>query len=186
MQLLFYRKDRGSRGGGVLVAVDESIPSSLIDSPPNLEIIVVQLGLTYPIVWCTVYIPPNSSDLFETLIPFLTDILSSNTPCFIVPDICWSTLSGCSSLSSYFCDFVFDCNLTQHNLEPHIKGNTLDLVFTNNNISIWVFLPGTESLAYQTCLAMLFSLHISGWVSSQGSTCELGNWSVLGGPNQHD
>jgi len=31
----------GSRGGGVLVAVDESIPSSLIDSPPNLEIIVV-------------------------------------------------------------------------------------------------------------------------------------------------
>ena len=36
-----YRKDRGSRGGGVLVAVDESIPSSLIDSPPNLEIIVV-------------------------------------------------------------------------------------------------------------------------------------------------
>ena len=138
MQLLFYRKDRGSRGGGVLVAVDESIPSSLIiDSPPNLEIILVQLGLTYPIILWTVYIPPNSSDLFETLIPFLTDILSSNTPCFIVPDICWSTLSGCSSLFSYFCDFVFDCNLTQHILEPtHIKGNTLDLVFTNNDISI--------------------------------------------------
>jgi len=36
-----YRKDRGSRGGVVLVAVDESIPSSLIDSPPILEIIVV-------------------------------------------------------------------------------------------------------------------------------------------------
>ena len=125
-----YHKDRGSCGGEVLVAVDESIPRSLIiDSPPNIEIIVVQLGLTYPIVWCTVYIPPNSSDLFETLIPFLTDILSSNTPCFIVPDICWPTLSGCSSLFSYFCDFVFDCNLTQHILEPtHIKGNTLDLV----------------------------------------------------------
>ena len=94
-----YRKDRGSHGGGVLVAVDESIPSSLIDSPPNLEIIVVQLGLIYPIILCTVYIPPNSSDSFDTLIPFLTDILSSDTPCFIVgdfnlPDICWSTLSG--------------------------------------------------------------------------------------------
>ena len=37
-----YCKDRGSHGGGVLlVAVDESISSSLIDSPPNLEIIVV-------------------------------------------------------------------------------------------------------------------------------------------------
>jgi len=137
-----YCKDRGSRGGGVLVAVDESIPSSLIDSPPNLEIIVVQLGLTYPTILCTVYIPPNSSDSFDILIPFLADILSSNTPCFIVgdfnlPDICWSTLSGGSSLSSNFCDFVFDCNLTQHILEPtHIKGNTLDLVFTNNDISI--------------------------------------------------
>ena len=32
---------------------------------------------------------------------------------------------------------VFDCNLTQYILEPtHIKGNTLDLVFTNNDISI--------------------------------------------------
>ena len=102
----------------------------------------MQLGLTYLIILCTVYIPPNSSDSFDTLIPFLTDILSSNTPCFIVgdfnlPDICWSTLSGGSLLSSYFCDFVFDCNLTQHILEPiHIKGNTLDLVFTNNDISI--------------------------------------------------
>jgi len=85
----------GSRGGGVLAAVDESIPSSLIDSPPNLEIIVVQLGLTYPIL-CTVYIPPNSSDSFDILIPLL-NILSSSTPCFIVgdfnlPDICCSTL----------------------------------------------------------------------------------------------
>jgi len=78
-----YHKDRGSCGGRVLVAVDESIPHSLIiDSPPNLEFIVVQLRLTYPIVLCTVYIPPNSSDLFETLIPFLTDILSFNTPCY--------------------------------------------------------------------------------------------------------
>ena len=125
---------------GVLVVVDESITSSLIDSPPNLEIIVVQLGLTYPIILCTAYIPPNSSDSFDTLIPFLTDILSSNTPCLIVgdfnlPDICWSTLSGGSLLSSYFCDFVFDCNLTQHILEPtHIKGSTFDLVFTSNDI----------------------------------------------------
>jgi len=32
---------------------------------------------------------------------------------------------------------VLDCNLTQQILEPtHIKGNTLDLVFTNNDISI--------------------------------------------------
>jgi len=94
-----YHKDRGSCGGRVLVAVDESIPHSLIiDSPPNLEFIVVQLRLTYPIVLCTVYIPPNSSDLFETLIPFLTDIVSSNTPCFIVPDITTEVKYNCKSM----------------------------------------------------------------------------------------
>jgi len=72
----------GSRGGGVLVAVDESIPSSLVDSPPKLEVIVVQLGLTHPIILCTVYIPPTSSNSFVTLIPFLIDNLSSMLYCW--------------------------------------------------------------------------------------------------------
>ncbi len=70
-----YRKDRGSRGGGVLVAVDDSIPSSLNFSPPDLEVVSVQLGVTHPTTLCTVYVPPNSSTSFNTLIPFLTDIL---------------------------------------------------------------------------------------------------------------
>ena len=30
-----------------------------------------------------------------------------------------------------FCEFVFDCNLFQHNMVPaHVKGNILDLVLT--------------------------------------------------------
>lgn len=32
-----YRKDRLSRGGGVLIAVNESIPSAEIDPPMDLE-----------------------------------------------------------------------------------------------------------------------------------------------------
>ena len=88
------------------------------------------------------YISPNSSHSFDTLIPFHTDILSSNTPCFIVGDfltflIFAGPLRHGVHRSPPTSVTVFDCNLTQHILEPtHIKGNTLDLVFTNNDISI--------------------------------------------------
>ena len=37
----FYRRDRGSRGGGVLIAVNDNLPSILIPSPPNLEVVSV-------------------------------------------------------------------------------------------------------------------------------------------------
>ena len=35
------------------------------------------------------------------------------------------------------CNFVFDCNLTQHVSDPtHVKGNLLDLVLTSPSISV--------------------------------------------------
>ena len=66
-------------------------------------------------------------------VSLISDLLSSDNPCIIagdfnLPDICWS------SESSSFCDFVFQCNRTQHNIivQPtHIKGNMLDLVLLN-------------------------------------------------------
>jgi len=58
-----YRKDRGSRGGGVLIAVSDSVPTVLISSPEELEIITVNLNfLNGPTTLCTVYVPPNSRD----------------------------------------------------------------------------------------------------------------------------
>ena len=51
---------------------------------------------------------------------------------FNLPDINWSSLSSHSTLSDDFCEFVFDCNLSQLVEEPtHIKGNCLDLILTN-------------------------------------------------------
>ena len=38
-----YRKDRGSRGGGVLTAISESVSSVLVSSPADLEVIAVNL-----------------------------------------------------------------------------------------------------------------------------------------------
>ena len=58
-----YCNDRGSHGGGVLIPVSDSVPSVLISSPEELEIITVNLNLLNgPITLCTVYVPPNSGD----------------------------------------------------------------------------------------------------------------------------
>ena len=55
-----YRKDRLSLGGVVLVAVNCSIPSLLLPSPPDLEVASVKLGLNKEMILCTIYVPPNS------------------------------------------------------------------------------------------------------------------------------
>ena len=124
LHVTHYRNDRRSRGGGVLVAVNDSIPSLFISSPADLEVIVVQIYFTNPLNLCTVYVPPNSGVLyFNSLLSFLSDMLSSDVPCIIVgdfnlPNICWLTLTGDSPLSTSFCEFIFDWNLTQHILDP--------------------------------------------------------------------
>ena len=42
---------------------------------------------------------------------------------------------GTSTSSNCFCNFVFDCNISQHVLVPtHVKGNVLDLVLTSHNV----------------------------------------------------
>ena len=151
---VLYRKDRPSRGGGVLIAVQESMYSTLISSPRDLEVVSVRLGLDNHFVICCVYVPPDSSVLyFSSLVNHLTEIVSSFTKCIIVgdfnlPDIDWSSLLGTSSLSNYFCEFVFDSNLTQHVTEPtHVKGNILDLVLTSPCISLDQLSVNSSSVA---------------------------------------
>ena len=139
-----YRKDRGSRGGGVLVAVSESVPSVLIPSPEDLEIIAVNLHcLNGPITLCTVYVSPNSGDDYhKRLISYLIHVTSSAVNVIIVgdfnlPDICWSTLMGQSPFSNSFCDFVCEYNLSQLvDCPTHAKGNILDLVLTSTEDTI--------------------------------------------------
>ena len=64
------RKDRPSRGGGVLIAVKASIHSSLIPSPSDIEIVSVK------IVVCSVYNPPDSGvDQVSSLVSYPTDLI---------------------------------------------------------------------------------------------------------------
>ena len=77
-----YRKDRPSRGGGVLIATKSTIPVSVISSDPSnnsLEILTVRLNLSKPVTLSCVYTPPNPSDsLIHDLISDLTQIVQSN------------------------------------------------------------------------------------------------------------
>ena len=91
---VLYRKDRPSRGGGVLIAIKSSFHSSLILSPPDVEVISVKLGSYQDFILCSVYV---------SLLSCLTDLVSSFEQCICVgdfnfPDINWSSLTGTSSL----------------------------------------------------------------------------------------
>ena len=130
-----FLKDRRSRGGGVLVAVDSSLSCYEVASPPDLAVISVKIG---HILLCTVYISPNiDTGSLMNLLSYLADLSSSSEHLLIVgdfnaPDIKWSSLTGTQSHSNLICDFVFHANFTQVVLEPtHTKGHILDIVLAN-------------------------------------------------------
>ena len=131
-----YRTDRGSRGGGVMIAVGHEFPSEQIPSPPNLEVVTVSISLVPAIICCMVYIPPNSTVEYHTeLINYLQSlpghvIIFGD---FNMPDIDWSTLAGGSTSSNNFCEFIFQSNLNQLVTCPtHKHGNLLDLILTDS------------------------------------------------------
>ena len=114
MLLHFTGKDRQSRGGGVLIAVSSSVASCKLPSPLDVEAIAVKITLNkLQIIVCNCYIPPNSGDSYlDTLLTFLSNLISSHdrviiTGDFNLPDINWYFLTGHSSSSNSFCDFVF-------------------------------------------------------------------------------
>ena len=65
-----YPKDRGSRGGGVFLAVKQSIPSTLIPSSPSVEVVSIRISLkSLSLSVSVVYIPPKVSVAFATSTP---------------------------------------------------------------------------------------------------------------------
>ena len=112
-------------------------------SPPDLDVVTVKLGLHHKFVICCVYVSPTASHSYVgLLIDYLTDLQSSSVHCIIVgdfnfSDINWSSLYASFELSNKFCDFIFNCNLTQHvSLPTHVKGNILDLDLSSASVTI--------------------------------------------------
>ena len=72
-QILFFIRT----GGGVMLAVDQSIPTKIIPSPVDIEVVSVhfwwsiRLSNSY-----FVYNPPNSGKIYQQkLVSFLSDIM---------------------------------------------------------------------------------------------------------------
>ncbi len=131
---MIFRKDRDSRGGGVFLAVHNSIPSRLIPSPPSLEVVAVEILLPHPVVLSVTYIPPGAPvSSISSTIHFLSNLVNQHNTIllgdFNLPDINWENLSSATPSGNMFCEFVFEHTLHQFVDSPtHIKGNTLDLV----------------------------------------------------------
>ncbi len=96
-----FRKDRNSRGGGVLLAIHISIPTKLIPSPPNLEIIVVELIHVKCIV-CSVYSPTVNLTTFTDTLSFLSNLASVQNV-LIIGDFNLPDLIGPHSLAVLLC-----------------------------------------------------------------------------------
>ena len=139
-----YRKDRKFRGGGVMLAVKNTIHSHILSVHPELEVLSVCIGSNDPTIICLVYNPPNSTE--ECLLTLFDYIRSTANLCndkliligdFNFPSINWDLLQGNTPITNSFCDLIFDLNLTQLIDQPtHSGGNILDLVLTNIENSI--------------------------------------------------
>ncbi len=108
-----YRRDRGTRGGGVLIGVSKSIPSRLYLRGDNTELIAVEMLTNPSLILCCVYAPPNSSIDYCTSITNSLGSLPASKNVIILgdfncPDINWNCLSGSTDFSTKLCDFSFE------------------------------------------------------------------------------
>ena len=106
-----YRKDRNSRGGGVLLAITDCITSSQLPSP-DVEIITVLISTDQPFIISVAYIPPNSNDAYhDQLHNHFTNLANESKPIVLLgdfnyPDVNWATYSGSSPKANKFCDYI--------------------------------------------------------------------------------
>ncbi len=83
------------------------IPTKCIYSPPNLELIAVEL-LDSLYVVVVVYLPPNIDDQYSiSFLKHFSDRKLILLGDFNLPDINWNLMVGSSRISNLFCDFVF-------------------------------------------------------------------------------
>ena len=60
-----YRNDRINRGGVVLIAVKESIPSQICFTSDTIEMITVNMNISPKLTLACLYIPPNCSTEYQ-------------------------------------------------------------------------------------------------------------------------
>lgn len=174
-----YRCDRSARrGGGVLLAIKNQIPSRVIPIITDLEVVWVYVATTPPVIVAVCYRPPDSDKEFVTkLYKCLSEITTKYPNAFVTlfgdfnyPNIDWSALSSSCALSQEFIDFCLDFNfsnvITQPTRITNNCSNILDLCLSQDpslfsNIS---YLPGISDhlvIDLTLSLSLLLVNHIT-------------------------
>ena len=82
-----YRHNRPLRGGGVMLAVNNTLPSKILPSPYNLELVAVKIYSKYSFILCLIYNPPNSDlSYFFNLLDYLNNLLALNNKIILLGD----------------------------------------------------------------------------------------------------
>ena len=132
-----YRNDRINQGGGVLIAVKESILSQICFTSDTIEMIAVNMNISPKLTLACLYIPPNCSTGYqqETLNSLSNLQSNSNTVIlgdFNAPDTDWHTHTAGTPFSRDLCNTLHQLNYMQLVSVPtHKAGNTLHLILTN-------------------------------------------------------
>ena len=142
-----YRKDRNTRGGGILLNISNKFLSKRLinlecDTQNFNEIMICEMmyyNIKYVIVLC--YRPPNASIEFNiNFDKCLKNILDKGYKNICVmgdlnfPSINWDSVTSDEALASDFCEIIENYNLVQINVNPSrsINNNILDLVLVSN------------------------------------------------------
>ena len=82
------------------MAVNNSIPVSIVSSPSDLEAVSVVCSLKFHVTFCVIYAPPNAPDSYhKRLQDYILDLVSSPKHVIVMgdfnyPDISWDRLTG--------------------------------------------------------------------------------------------
>ena len=133
---------------GILSEISNDLPSRLVYTAHDIELIVVEILLPNPVTLICIYIPPNSPQSTTTsFILHIHNFTNSKNTLIITgdlnhPEIDWTSLTGNSFTGDAICDCFFKLNLFQLINEPtHIGGNTLNVIASTHpqlvfNVSI--------------------------------------------------
>ena len=136
-----HRKDRDSRGGGVLIGVKKHIKSLSIDIFPELESISIEIIIrNKKILFSTIYLPPNkikNAETFEILSKNLKKIetFEKYDNIFIIGDLNINfNFSNTDSFALKIRDLFLKYGFSQYVKQKTYKysENILDLIFCNN------------------------------------------------------
>ena len=161
-----FRCDRSHHGGGVMIAVRESVPSiRRFDlENPDVELLWLQITCrTHSIMFGVFYRPPNAPDSCLSILEASIQSISTNSTVVLCGDFNihknFRTSTSSDKAAVHLCYIVNNFSFQQLILDPTRGANILNLLLTNDSaavtsVDIIGSLPSCdhEALKFSLCL----------------------------------